>query len=1365
MPPEERMAILSAFSFLILGIVLLLFHWKNELTSDIAHVLIIPIFLICFFTIISYILGVNDATVLSKDSVSINSGIAFFVICFAILMLRPDSWFMKLYTAPDTGGMISRILLLPVILLPVITGILRVFGERRGMFTSGTGTVLETVLYTFSLIILISLTAVFIGKIEREKNASEEALKLSEKRYRNLAENIPDMIVRFDRNLRFIYGNQAVLDRTGLPYDAHLGKKAGEYGTSTTTAPGWEKAAKEVLLTGKSKRVVHTSNWQGDERIYDIIIIPEKDKNENVCSVISIARDITRMKEAERDLQQQAASLEESEKRFRELVKHAPTAIYEVDFLKNKITTVNDAMCSLSGYSREELLTMNISDLLDDEGKSRFNARIKECIEGKLPKAHVEYRVNRKDGNIINAVLDMKFKFDQNGKPYGAIVVGHDITERRKILEALAQNEQRLKYHLENSPLAVIEWDKDFCIFQWSNEAEKIFGLSKNDVLGKRIDRLNLVFEDDLPRVESTMERLTGGKEIKVISQNRNYTKNRDVIECIWYNSVLLDENGKMSSVMSLVENVTLLKRYQKELISSNEKYEELLANARSIIVKQDTTGRFTYFNEFGLQFFGYEEEELIGKMAVETIVPHYESTGRDLNEMIEKINNDPDNFSININENIKKNGERVWVEWHNKALYDNNNNRTGYIAIGIDITLRKKAEEKLKDSEHKLWSVLNATQETIYMFDADGIILMSNSTGLKRIKKTADQLIGHHFSEFIPPNVARLRQLKFDEVKRTGKQLKFEDERDGRIYAHNFFPVFKDDQLTSIVTYSRDITIRKKAEANLKESEDRFRTIAESLPVLISITAVSNMSFLFVNESAEKSLGYKKNSLFGKNLSDLFYNVEDLTELGRVLKEKGKIFNKEIRVKKADGTPFWIITSIRKISYMNVPAYLTAATDITETKKYQEELLRLNRTLNAQSRSSQAMMHSRNEINYLNEVCKIITRDCGHELVWIGYAQNDERKSVKIMAFHGFDNGYINQMDLTWDNDEHGNGPTGQAIKTGKPALCRNMAEDPSFIPWREAALERGYASSLVLPLNIDGRAFGAISIYSKLTDAFSESEIALLSDLTDDLAYGISFIRLTESERAAARAVSENEVKLKELVATKDKFFNIVAHDLKNPFTSLLGSSELLYENINNMTTDNVRKLALILNDSAKGGYAILQNLLDWSRSQTGLIKFNPEKINLKNIVEENLDNFQLQVMKKEINLKSDINGDIFVWADKNMINTVLRNLLSNAVKYTFKNGTILVKAVPGPEETTLSVKDTGIGMSVEKVKTLFRIDNSLSLPGTEKEQGTGLGLKLCKEFTERMGGGIWVESEPGKGSEFKFTIPALKYYDTTL
>jgi signal transduction histidine kinase len=376
--------------------------------------------------------------------------------------------------------------------------------------------------------------------------------------------------------------------------------------------------------------------------------------------------------------------------------------------------------------------------------------------------------------------------------------------------------------------------------------------------------------------------------------------------------------------------------------------------------------------------------------------------------------------------------------------------------------------------------------------------------------------------------------------------------------------------------------------------------------------------------------------------------------------------------------------------------------------------------------------------------------------MVWIGYAQNDSLKSVVPVAHYGFEEGYIDQLNISWDETERGKGPTGTAIRTGKYSLCRNMITDPTFGPWRESALKRGYASSLVMPLISEGKPFGAISIYSKEPDPFSDAEINLIKKLADDLAYGISVIRLTESEREAAKAIRENEAKLKELVATKDKFFNIVAHDLKNPFTSMLGSSELLFDNIDLMTPENVKELALILNDSAKGGYAILQNLLDWSRSQTGLLKFNPENLNIRNLINENIDNLQLQVTNKEINLTSELEEDLLICADKNMINTILRNLLSNAVKYTYKNGNIVVRVTNDPDEVIVTVKDSGIGISKEKAETLFRIENSLSLPGTEKEQGTGLGLKLCKEFSEKMGGRIWVESDPGKGSEFSFTIP---------
>ena len=229
-----------------------------------------------------------------------------------------------------------------------------------------------------------------------------------------------------------------------------------------------------------------------------------------------------------------------------------------------------------------------------------------------------------------------------------------------------------------------------------------------------------------------------------------------------------------------------------------------------------------------------------------------------------------------------------------------------------------------------------------------------------------------------------------------------------------------------------------------------------------------------------------------------------------------------------------------------------------------------------------------------------------------------------------------------------------------------------------------------------------------------------------------------------------------LKELNVTKDKFFNIVAHDLKNPFTALIGSSELLVENIHRMDTEKIIKLSQVLNDSAKSGYAILQNLLDWSRSQTGLMKINIEKINLKNLIEENISNHLLISTNKEINLRSDIKDDIFVFTDRNMINIVLRNLLGNAVKFTPRFGKVNVSTILDGNAVSILVKDTGIGISNDNINKLFRIDTDYKKPGTANEQGTGLGLKLSKEFVEKLGGKIWVESELGKGCDFKFTLP---------
>lgn len=193
------------------------------------------------------------------------------------------------------------------------------------------------------------------------------------------------------------------------------------------------------------------------------------------------------------------------------------------------------------------------------------------------------------------------------------------------------------------------------------------------------------------------------------------------------------------------------------------------------------------------------------------------------------------------------------------------------------------------------------------------------------------------------------------------------------------------------------------------------------------------------------------------------------------------------------------------------------------------EELKRANRTLTALGHSGQAMMRAQSEQEYLDAVCRIVIEDCGVPMVWIGYAEDDERKTVRPVAWAGFEEGYIQALKLTWADEPCGRGPTGTAIRTGKVALCRDMQTDPKFLPWRQEALKRGYASSLVLPLTSEEKTFGALTIYSAKTNGFPEDDIRLLSDLGNDLAYGITTIRQRQARRQAEEALRESEQRVR--------------------------------------------------------------------------------------------------------------------------------------------------------------------------------------------------------------------------------------------
>ena len=244
---------------------------------------------------------------------------------------------------------------------------------------------------------------------------------------------------------------------------------------------------------------------------------------------------------------------------------------------------------------------------------------------------------------------------------------------------------------------------------------------------------------------------------------------------------------------------------------------------------------------------------------------------------------------------------------------------------------------------------------------------------------------------------------------------------------------------------------------------------------------------------------------------------------------------------------------------------------------------------------------------------------------------------------------------------------------------------------------------------------------------------------------------------QAAAAEEIKLKNEELYKLTAEKDKFFSIIAHDLRSPFNRFLGFTNLLVDELDSLTLEETRKVAGLVRNSAKNLFRLLENLLDWSRLQRGITTFQPESFCLMPMISEIMHPLKNWADKKGIKIMFAIPPDLEVFADENMLAPTIRNLISNAVKFTCKGGivTIAAKSITG-NSVEILVRDTGIGMKPELVHDLFRFDVQTSRRGTENEPSSGLGLLLCKDFVEKHGGKLWVETQEGKGSEFHFTIP---------
>ncbi|MDM8530507.1 GAF domain-containing sensor histidine kinase [Anaerolineales bacterium HSG25] len=290
---------------------------------------------------------------------------------------------------------------------------------------------------------------------------------------------------------------------------------------------------------------------------------------------------------------------------------------------------------------------------------------------------------------------------------------------------------------------------------------------------------------------------------------------------------------------------------------------------------------------------------------------------------------------------------------------------------------------------------------------------------------------------------------------------------------------------------------------------------------------------------------------------------------------------------------------------------------------------------------------------------------------------------------------------------------------------------------------------SQLVLPLPIGKRIIGMLDIESEQLDAFTNDDLVTLRMLTNQIAIAVRNAQLHGMVQQANQDLSK-------LNADKDKFFSIVAHDLRGPFLPLLGNAELLSEMATQLMPDDVAKMSRAMHQAASRIVDLLENLLQWSQIQKGRMPYRPKNIKLHDTVQIVFKLFDSVAAQKQIKLSHQIPVDIMVYADEHILSTVVRNLVNNALKFTNQGGEVRVSIKLSTGFVEVSVTDTGLGISEVDQAKLFKIDGHHRTNGTANEKGSGLGLIMCKEMVEMHGGQIWLDSKLRQGTTVSFTIP---------
>jgi PAS domain S-box-containing protein len=990
--------------------------------------------------------------------------------------------------------------------------------------------------------------------------------------------------------------------------------------------------------------------------------------------------------------------------KYTELYDYAPLGYYTIT-PDGTIYELNLMGAQMLGKDRASLVTRNIRLFIAPKYLPVFNEFVRDVFKFHF-KHECEVKMALPDGASFYIHFDGLVSEDRQK----CFLTAVDVTAIRKATKMLHSNFEILRIAGKSARFGGWSIDISKNKLLWSDEVAAIHEMPAGH---------SPEFDEAINYYAPEWRAKISEAIADCISEGTSFDEEMEVITAkgkhIWVRMIgeaIRDKSGKITKVQGAFQDITERKHEQEALQKSESRFKAMFDNSSVGIYQTDADGKCQVVNKKWCDFAGLSPEEALGDGWQRALHPDdRERMFSFWNEFA--LSRKPWNFEYRF---CTPDQKITWVLGTAVPLLNDNNEITGYLGMNTDITERKQAEEALLISEDKFRKAFESNPGIVAISTLDeGRYIEINQHFTDLLEWERHEVIGRTSTElglFCDPserNTLKKLMMRDGNLRNYDAKMKT---KSGQIRIGSFSAeIIEMGGLKCLFSQVEDLTERKLAEEALLWSEMRFRSLLQDVSSVSVQGYALDGTTQYWNKASEKLYGYTSEEAMGRNLLDLIIPPEmhpDVQQAIELMDETAQpIPSSELSLMRKDGSRVSVYSSHAIVESPGKPNELFCIDiDLTELKQAEREILKQKQ-------------------QYDSLVSKIPVG------VYILRSKPDgafalEYASPRMAEMLG--------MNIDFLLNHHEN--IFEAI---------HPDDLDGFVRLNEEGIEN------TVPFDWKGRVF--------VNGEIRWMHISSMPQLQDDgdvLWHG-QIVDITDSVDYQEEIRRKNE-ELINLNATKDKFFSIIAHDLKGPFNSILGFSSLLTRQIQEKDFASIGKYAGIIEGASQQALDLLMNLLEWSRSQTGQIKFSPEQLEMSAVIDQSIDLLFGLAQEKSIIILTEIPVNFRVFADMSMIATILRNLITNAIKFSHPEGEILISGDQTAKEFIISVKDNGVGIKKESISKLFRIGEIQSTLGTRKEKGTGLGLLLCKEFIEKQGGRIWVESEPGAGSIFSFSIPKV-------